>query len=162
MKELLRKYSNNIEEILEPGTLDGGDIMRVENHFYIRQSQRTNKAGADQLISLLKKYGFTGSTVPVCNLLHLKTGVTYLGNNNLLISEQYLNEPSFKDFNHIKVTDEESYASNCLLINQNLIVPQGFPKTLKNVYNLGYRIFELNIHEYRKIDGGLTCLSLIL
>ena len=161
IKEILKKYSRQIEEINEPGTLDGGDVMRAENHFYIGLSLRTNKNGASQLISILEKYGFTGSTVPLAKMLHLKSGVSYLGNNNLLMSEFFINEPAFKKLNQIIVSEQESYAINCLLINQNLIVPEGFPQVLKSVENLGFKIYQINIHEYRKIDGGLTCLSLL-
>lgn len=161
IKEVLKKYNNQIEEIKEPGTLDGGDVLRAENHFYIGLSLRTNKDGSNQLISILEKYGFTGSTVPVAKGLHLKSSVTYLGNNNLLISELFNNEAAFKNFNKISIPEEESYATNCLLIHKNLILPEGFPQTLKSVENLGFKIYVINVHEFRKIDGGLTCLSLL-
>ncbi|MCK4980293.1 MAG: N(G),N(G)-dimethylarginine dimethylaminohydrolase, partial [Candidatus Delongbacteria bacterium] len=78
MKDVLNKFYKNIKEIVFPGTLDGGDIMMVKDHYYIGLSDRTNIQGADQLISILEKYGMTGSVVEMKEMLHLKTGINYI------------------------------------------------------------------------------------
>ncbi|WP_299983624.1 dimethylarginine dimethylaminohydrolase family protein [Desulfobacula sp.] len=162
-KEILKsikKYYKNIEHIKAPGTCEGGDVMRVKDHFYIGLSDRTNPEGAEQLINLLQKYGYTGSTVEMNEMLHLKTGLSYLENNNLLVAGEFINNPDFKNFNRIIIPKEENYAANSIWVNDIVIVPAGFPKTERRVKDAGYKTVTVNISEFRKLDGGLSCLSL--
>lgn len=156
----VKSFYNKIEYIKDPGTLDAGDVMMVGSHFYIGLSDRTNQEGANQLINILRRYGLNGSTVSLTTVLHLKTGVNYLENNTLLASGEFLLKPEFKDFKIIEVPSDESYASNSLWVNNIVIVPKGFPKTLKLIKNAGYNTVEVDVSEFRKLDGGLSCLSL--
>ena len=112
-KELTGLYKN-IEEIKDPGTLEAGDVMMVGNHYYIGLSERTNSFGAKQLIEILNKYGLTGSTISLEKVLHLKSGVSYLENNRLLVSGEFIIKPEFHNFNLILVDDDESYAANSI------------------------------------------------
>lgn len=155
---VLSKYKKT-ETINLPGTLDGGDIMRVGNHFYIGMSKRTNEEGAKQLAEILAKYGYTTSQIPVKKVLHLKTGITYLGSNNFISVEEFANV--FKESTVIKLDPDEFYSANCLNINNRLLIPKGFPKSKKQIIDLGYSIVEIEMTEFRKMDGGLTCLSLL-
>lgn len=148
-----------VETISHPGTLEGGDVMMVGNHFYIGLSERTNLFGANQLLGILAKYGLLGSTIPVKNALHLKSGVSYLENNNLLITNNFKNVPEFQKYNLILV-DDESYAANSLWINDKVLVPNEFPNTRKKIEQAGYLTIEVDVSEFRKLDGGLSCLSL--
>ncbi|HJO92484.1 MAG TPA: arginine deiminase family protein [Victivallales bacterium] len=150
----------NIEYIMSPGTLEGGDVMMVGNHFYIGLSARTNKEGALQLISILEKYGCSGTVVSLKEVLHLKTGLAYLENNNLLVSGEFVNSPEFKGFNKIIIEREESYSANCIWVNDRVIIPEGYPRTLEAVNKAGYETIIVDTSEFRKIDGGLSCLSL--
>ena len=129
MKKVLIGLYGKVEEIKEPGTLEAGDVMMVGNHYYIGLSERTNLLGANQLIAILNKYGMTGSTVTLEKVLHLKSGVSYLENNNLLVTGEFIQKPEFQKFNQIIVDEDESYAANSLWINGNVLVPKGFPKT---------------------------------
>ncbi|MBI4454043.1 N(G),N(G)-dimethylarginine dimethylaminohydrolase [Candidatus Woesearchaeota archaeon] len=156
--EIISNYKK-IRCIKSPGTIDGGDILRINNHFYIGLSKRTNKAGAKQLAIILSKDGYTSSTIPVKSVLHLKTGVTYISNNNLIAIKEFSNR--FKLFNIIKVDEDENYSANCLFVNNFLMVPKGFPKTKQKISELRYNIIEVEMSEFRKMDGGLTCLSLL-
>lgn len=158
ISDILSNYKS-IETINAPGNLDGGDIMRVDNHFYIGITKRTNEEGARQLTGYLSKYGYTSSQVPVKNLLHLKTGVAYLGNNNFIAVDELTKE--FPSSNVIALSEDESYSANCLRVNNNLLIPKGFPKSKKQIINLRYNIIEVEMSEFRKMDGGLTCLSLL-
>ena len=160
MKQVLSGYFKSIEEIQSPGTLDGGDVMMVSDHYYIGLSDRTNESGAEQLILILEKYGMTGSKVTMSEMLHLKTGVNYLENNHLLTAGEFVENLIFKDFNKTVIDAEEAYAANSLWINNTVIVPQGFPNTLNKIKGLGYKTIEVDVSEYRKLDGGLSCLSL--
>ncbi len=160
MKKVLIGLYGKVEEIVEPGTLEGGDVMIVGYHYYIGLSDRTNSFGAKQLIEILKKYGLTGSTISLEKFLHLKSGVSYIENNNLLVSGEFIEKLEFKKFNLILVDDDESYAANSLWINDTVLVPLGFPKTKKKIEQLGYNTIEVDVSEFRKLDGGLSCLSL--
>jgi dimethylargininase len=148
-----------IETIKFPGTLDGGDILRVENHFFIGISGRTNRDGARQLSAILSKYGYTASETEVESGLHLKSGIAYLGKGNFISVEGF---SKIAGSSGIIISDpEESYSANCLAVNDFLVIPKGFPKSKKKIIELGYNIIELDMSEFRKMDGGLTCLSLL-
>jgi dimethylargininase len=160
MKEVLKGYYKDIEEIRSPGTIEAGDIMMVGSHFYIGLSNRTNSAGAEHMISILNKYGMSGSTVKLEKVLHLKTGLAYLENNNLVACGEFLSSPEFKKFNIIEIPEEESYAANCVWINNNVLVPEGYPVTKRRIMAAGYNVIDVDVSEFRKLDGGLSCLSL--
>ena len=87
--------ADKIEYIKAPGTLEGGDVMMVGDHFYVGRSARTNEEGIRQFIAILEKYGLSGSEVPLEKVLHLKTGVNYLENNNMLVSGEFIDKPDF-------------------------------------------------------------------
>lgn len=160
MKRELKRFYSHIEEIETPGTVEAGDIMMVGNHFYIGLSERTNDDGAAQMITLLNKYGYSGSAIFMNNMLHLKTGVAYLEDNNLLAFGEFLVEDEFRNFNIIEIDEDESYSANCIWVNNYVIVPKGFPKTRDKIINAGYAIMEIDVSEFQKLDGGLSCLSL--
>jgi dimethylargininase len=160
MKKVMEGWYGNVEEIKHPGTLEAGDVMMVENHFYIGLSKRTNLLGAQQLIAILNKYGKAGSTVALEKVLHLKSGVSYLENINLLVTGEFIHKPEFQKFNRIIVDEDESYAANSVWVNGNVLVPKGFPKTIMKIEQLGYKVLEVDVSEFRKLDGGLSCLSL--
>ena len=160
IKEALKSFYSCIETISAPGTLDGGDIMRVENHFYIGLSARTNEAGAGQLANILNKYGYTVSKVKMEKFLHLKSGLAYLENNNLLVAGEFIHHQEFEKFNRIIVREPEGYAANCIWVNDVVLVPLGFPKTKAAVERAGYNVLTVDVSEFRKLDGGLSCLSL--
>lgn len=151
---------DRIEYIKSPGTLEGGDVMMVGDHFYVGRSNRTNEEGIRQFIAILNKYGLTGSEVPLTEVLHLKTGVNYIENNNMLVSGEFIDKPDFKTFNKIIVPEGEAYASNCIWMNGTVIVPEGYPTVLEAVKKAGYKAVTVDTSEYRKLDGGLSCLSL--
>lgn len=160
IRDIAVKLNRNIEEISSPGTLEGGDVLMAGTHFFIGLSGRTNTEGALQLINILEKYGMTGSTVELKDFLHLKSGVAYLGNNCLLASGEMINKSEFLSFNILKVNEDESYAANCVRINDYVIVPEGFPESRKMIEDAGFRTKSVNVSEFRKLDGGLSCLSL--
>ena len=158
--EAVEEFYPSLEQINLPGTVEAGDIMMVDEHFYIGLSARTNVQGAEQLIDILGKYNLTGSMVEMSELLHLKTGVSYLESNNLLTFGELHNNPIFKQFKCIEISADESYAANSVWINGTVLVPKGFPKALKAIKQLGYQTREIAMSEFQKLDGGLSCLSL--
>ena len=160
IKRVLREYYSNIEEAREPGTVEGGDIMMVGSHFYIGLLRRTNESGAQQVIGYLEKYGLNGSVIRLEKVFHLKTGVAYLEQNNLVASGEFLTKEEFQKFNILKIEKDESYAANCIWVNDMVLMPKGYPKARETVEDAGYLIREVDVPEFRKLDGGLSCLSL--
>ena len=157
---LLKQKFNNIEAIEAPGTIEGGDIMMIGDHYYIGLSERTNLEGAKQIIQILSKYGMSGSTISLNKVLHLKTGLSYLEENNLVVCGAFINDASFRRYNPIEIPEKESYAANCIWVNESVIIPLGYPTTKQRITNAGYPVIETDVSEFKKLDGGLSCLSL--
>lgn len=160
MHKVIKEYYDHIEMIKHPGTLEAGDVMMVGSHFYIGLSERTNKDGAEQFIHILENNGMTGSLIEFSGMLHLKSGISYLEHNNLLAVDILTKHADFSKFNIIPVPEHESYAANSVWINGNVLTPSGYPETKKNLQNAGYETIVLDVSEFRKLDGGLSCLSL--
>lgn len=150
----------HVKHIVSPGTLDGGDVMMVGNHFYVGRSARTNEEGLRQFFEILKGWGLEGSEVALEFVLHLKTGVNYLEDDNMLVSGEFVTKPDFMKYNKIEIPEDESYAANCIWMNGTVIVPEGYPTVLAAVQDAGYETLTVDTSEYRKLDGGLSCLSL--
>lgn len=159
IEESIRKY-HSLTYIKKPGTVDGGDICQAGDHFFIGISERTNHEGARQLESILSKYGFSSSFINVNHTLHLKSGFNYIGDNYLLIHEQFSDNPEIRNWKKIIVPEKEAYAANIVRINDYLLVAEGFPETLKKLKRLNLKLITIDISEFRKMDGGLSCLSL--
>ena len=160
IKKIAKEIFPKVEYIRSPGTVDAGDILMVESHFYIGISERTNINGANQIIEILEKYGNTGSGIKLEDVLHLKSGVAYLENNTLVVSGEFINNSEFRKYNRIIIENDESYAANCLWINGKVLIAKGFPGTKNMIEEAGYETIEIDVSEFRKIDGGLSCLSL--
>ncbi len=158
--EVIKKFYNNLEYIKKPGTLEGGDVMMVKDHFYIGLSKRTNREGAKQLIKALGKYGMSGSIVEMSEMLHLKSGLAYLGDNVLIVVGEFINKVEFKKFNKILVDEDETCSANCIRVNNYVLVPAGYPKIKEKIEKAGFETIVVDTSEYRKVNGGLSCLSL--
>ena len=158
--DVLQSLYAELEMIYAPGTLEGGDVMRVDRHFYIGLSHRTNMAGAQQLIDILKKYDYSASIVPLRHVLHLKTGLSYLGDNILLVTGEFVDNPNFEDFRQIVVEPDEAYAANSIRINDYVIMPEGFPNVEDALRVLDLPFKTVYLSEFQKVNGGVSCLSL--
>ena len=146
-----------------PGTLDGGDICEAGSRFFIGLSQRTNTEGARQLTACMNALGYTTSTVDIrgmTTILHLKSGISYVGENTLVVMEEMASNPEFSRFELVQVSAEESYGANCVRVNDCVLVAEGFPNLTRDLEARGFKIMVLNMSEFRKMDGGLSCLSL--
>jgi dimethylargininase len=158
--EALSLFYDHLEYIIAPGTLEGGDVLRAGDRFFIGISARTNEAGARQLALILQSVGYEATLVPLRHVLHLKTGIAYLEDNRLLAHGEFANHRQLEQFEIIPVIDREAYAANSLWVNGRVLVPAGFPLTKKAVECSGYETVPLDVSEFRKLDGGLSCLSL--
>ena len=160
IKDVLKEFYEEVEEVLAPGTVEGGDIMMVGSHFYIGISERTNANGAQQVIGFLEKFGLSGSMIKLEKILHLKTGMAYLEHNNMVACGEFLRKEELLNFNILEIYEEESYAANCVWINDRVLIPKGYPKAGETIKRAGYTIIEVEVSEFQKLDGGLSCLSL--
>lgn len=155
--------ASSVQRIQAPGTIDGGDVCEAGDHFFIGLSLRTNQAGAEQLAAWLASSGFTTSFIDICQestLLHLKSGLAYLGENRLVVTDALARREEVASYKHIRVSPDEEYGANCVRINDNVLIPTGCIKLADDLQKLGYRTTVLEMSEFQKMDGGLSCLSL--
>jgi dimethylargininase len=163
IRETVLRFFPKHYAIVAPGTLDGGDICEAENHFFIGLSQRTNEEGARQLADSLVKEGYTSSTMDIrgmTGILHLKSGVSYIGDHTFVLMNELADNPQFKGYRIIRVSATESYAANCVRVNEHVLMPSGFPGLEADLRQNGFKPLVLDMSEFRKMDGGLSCLSL--
>jgi dimethylargininase len=160
---LLRRFKGKLEQIEPPGTLDGGDVCQADNHFLIGLSTRTNEAGAQQLAGILASHQYTASIVDIRghpSLLHLKSGIAYLGDRRFLVAPGFPPHKAISVHDKIEVAALEAYAANSVRVNDDVLIAAGFPGLASTLAGLGYRIRALDMTEFGKMDGGLSCLSL--
>ena len=160
MERILSQFYPRVLHMEEGGTLEGGDVMRVDDHYYIGLSDRTNERGAAQLTSALEDFGMTASRVNLEEMLHLKTGLSYLEDGVLLMTGEFAHMDIFKKYKCIEIPEEEAYGANCIRVNDYVIVPQGYETTRALIQGAGMKTLAVDTSEYRKLDGGLSCLSL--
>jgi len=160
--ELCRLFPS-IHEIHSPGTLDGGDVCEAGKHFFIGISDRTNEDGARQLAEVLASNGFTHSLVDtdgISGLLHLKSGVAHLRDNTLIVTEALAHRQEFRGYDLIHVDPGDEYAANCIEVNGRVLIAAGYPRFEAKLRALDYETIALEMSEFQKMDGGLSCLSL--
>jgi dimethylargininase len=159
----LASFYSPLHFIREPGTLDGGDICQADNHFFIGISNRTNEAGAEQMSDLLTSFNYTSTLVDIRRvegILHLKSGLAYLGDNRLVVIDSLARRKEFSHYDLVRVTSDEQYAANCVRVNGYVLIAAGYPGLERSLRNLGYEPLLLEMSEFQKMDGGLSCLSL--
>jgi dimethylargininase len=152
-----------LQSIAAPGTVDGGDICEAGEHVFIGISARTNEAGAQQLAALLHSAGYTPHCIDIRaidGILHLKSGLSWLGDGRLLLIEALAAQPAFAAFERVLVESDEAYAANAVRVNEYVFIAAGYRRTAARLRELGYALVELDMSEFRKMDGGLSCLSL--
>jgi dimethylargininase len=167
MRICLQNFYAELPAIEAPGTVDGGDICEADGHFLIGVSARTNEDGARQLAQHLHRWGYASSVIDIkANpaLLHLKSGIAYLSDGLWVVQdgiERELRSHTGIDVRDvITVTPEEAYAANCVRVNGAVLVPAGYPLLKSAVEARGCRLVRLEMSEFKKMDGGLSCLSL--
>jgi len=153
-----------LDSIDAPGTVDGGDVLETNAGFLIGISERTNQAGAHGLAALLQARGHAAHVValaPSPERLHLKTGISWIG--SMAVAVRPLAEAAKSiGLEVIVVSDEEAYGANCIRVNDRLLLPAGCPVLVRQLRERGHRVHVLDMSEFRKMDGGLSCLSLRL
>jgi dimethylargininase len=147
--------------LVEPATLDGGDVMRIGRLVFVGLSQRTNREGIAQLHDILQPYDYQVQPVEVTGCLHLKSACSYIGNNTILVNRSLIDAERFREFELIDVPNEEPAAANALLVRDVVIMPASFPKTRSLLEQRGFRVQTIDLSELQKAEAGVTCTSLI-
>lgn len=160
VRAAVSRFFDPVAEIAPDGTLDGGDVMAAGRRLFIGLSRRTSAAGAGALAALLQPHGYIAATVPLRHVLHLKTGVVPLDDDTLVVAGEFADRPEFRGFTRIVVDPGEEYAANCLWINDRVLVADGYPRLRARIEAAGFATIVLDMSEFRKLDGGLSCLSL--
>ena len=158
--DVLRHY-RPLKTIEPPGTIDGGDLLRVGNTIFAGLSTRSNQSGIRQLRDIVADFGMTVTTVETTKCLHLKSAVSEVAPGTLLINTDWISSSAFKDFELIPVDKEETHAANALRIGNNLIYPSSFPRTMKTLVSRGIDVIPVDLTELQKAEGAVTCCSLI-
>jgi dimethylargininase len=148
--------------IAAPGTLDGGDVLRVGRRVFAGLSARSNHDGIDQLREMLSRHGYTVEALPVSGCLHLKSAVTQVGPDAVLVNPQWVDRAAFERYERLEVDPAEPYAANALLIGGAVIYPTAFPRTAARLEQAGVRVEHTDLSELAKAEGAVTCCSVIL
>ena len=163
MAPVLQAAFGGFARIEAPGTVDGGDICETDSGVLIGVGARTNRTGGEQLAAHLAKLGLASEIVditPIAGLLHLKTGISYLGEGRMAVAPELTGLPCLKRYETVVLAADEAYAANCIRVNDTVLIAAGYPRFAEALDKLGYRTLALDMSEFRKMDGGLSCLSL--
>lgn len=159
------QYRANVARIRAPGTLEGGDVLRIGRRLFVGLTTRSNREGIAQFAAIVQPYGYAVVAVPVTGSLHLKTACTALDADTLLLNPAWLDVAPFAGFETIAVPADEAFAANVLPVGGCLVTNAAFPRTLERVsahaQRAGLRVVPVDISEFGKAEAGLTCMSLI-
>lgn len=160
-----------VARIQPPGQIDGGDVLRMGKRLFVGLSTRTNRAGIEGLQSIAAPYGYEVIAVPVLGCLHLKSGVTALDEETLLVNSSWIDTTPLDGFRFVEVAEDEPGGANVLHIGgqglmsrvliSRVLISTVFPKTMERVAGKGFNVVPVDNSEFVKAEGGLTCCSLI-
>jgi dimethylargininase len=160
LADTLSRY-RPIKFLVEPATLDGGDVLRAGRFVFVGLSQRTNREAFSQLSDLLGAYGYQVQPVEVRGCLHLKSACSYIGSDTMLVNRFWIDAEQLRGFELIDIPDEEPAGANALLVKDVVIIPASFPKTQALLEKRGFRVRTIDLSELQKAEAGVTCSSLI-
>jgi dimethylargininase len=160
LAEAISKF-RKLEHVTLPGTLEGGDILRIGRKLFVGVTKRSNAEGIRQLAGILAPHDYEVIAVPVTGCLHLKSAVTFLGGDTLLANRAWFDAAPFAAYDWIDVDPAEPHAANALALANTVIFPASFPRTRARIESAGFHVTPLDISELQKAESGLTCSSLI-
>jgi len=160
LAEALSKF-RKLEYVSLPGTLEGGDVLRIGQKLFVGLTRRSNAEGIRQLAAILAPHHYEVVAVPVTGCLHLKSAVTYLGRNALIANRAWFDAAPLAGFEWVDVDPAEPHAANALALGGTVIFPASFPHTRARIETRGFSVTPLDISELQKAESGLTCSSLL-
>ena len=163
VEPVLREYRRDIRRIEPPATLEGGDVLRVGRRLLVGLSCRTNAAGVAVFAEIVRPFGYTVEAVPLRGCLHLKTACTALDEQTLIVNPAWLDVNDLPPgFRHVAVPDDEPWAANVLPIGGSILLAAGQDRTTDLIRRVGFDVRPVDISEFAKAEGGVTCLSILL
>jgi dimethylargininase len=147
--------------ITSPGTLEGGDVLRVGRTFFVGQTPRTNAEGTRQLREALGPHGYEVHPATPDGCLHLKSAVTWIGDETLLVNPAWVDVDLFARWQCVPVAPEEPFAANALPVGEVVHVAASAPATRRKLEALGFATVSLDVSEFEKAEAALTCLSIL-
>lgn len=159
VRPLARKLGYAVREIELPGTLDGGDVLKVGTTVYVGRGGRTNGEGIAQLREIVSPLGYTVVPVPVTKVLHLKSAVTALPDGTVVGYAKHVDNPAL--FGRFLALPEPG-AAVVVLSEDSVLMASSVPKSVALVESLGYRVVTVDVTEFEKLEGCVTCLSVRL
>src|SRR6266436_2391834 len=160
LAEALSKF-RKLEYVSLPGTLEGGDVLRIGQKLFVGLTRRSNAEGIRQLAAILAPHHYEVVAVPVTGCLHLKSAVTYLGRNALIANRAWFDAAPLAGFEWVDVDPAEPHAANALALGGTVNFPASFPHTRARIETRGFSVTPLDISELQKAESGLTCSSLL-
>jgi len=150
-----------VAEIKAPGTLDGGDVLRIGKRVFVGLSQRSNQSAIDQLAASVQPFGYSVTAVPMQQCLHLKSSVTALSDDTVLINTDWVDAAYFSAYRQIRVATSEPHAANVVRLPGQILMPTGFPQTQAELLAQGFAVITVNVSELQKAEGAVTCCSVL-
>ncbi len=144
-----------------PATLDGGDVLCMGRVVHVGASARSNHEGIEQLRRLVAPFGYRVESVPLTGCLHLKTAVTQVSHDLLLINPDWVDAKYFPDYRTIHVDPDEPFAANAVWLGDRVLYSTSFPRTAELLRRAGIDVRALDMSETEKAEGGVTCCSVI-
>jgi len=151
----------NIYRIQSPATVDGGDILRFGKTIYVGLSIRSSEEAIGQMEAILEPRGYKVRAVRVTGCLHLKSAVTQVSEDTLLINPEWISKDDFPGMQFIEVDPSEPYAANAVLVHSTIIFPSAFPKTREKLKEMDIPMLVVDADELAKAEGAVTCCSLL-
>ena len=158
--QALAKF-RKLEYVSLPGTLEGGDVLRIGGKLFVGLTRRSNAEGIRQLAAILAPHNYEVIAVPVSGCLHLKSAVTHLGGNTLLANRAWFDTTPLAGYEWVDVDPAEPHAANALALADTIIFPASFPRTRAHIETHGFHVTSIDISELQKAESGLTCSSLL-
>jgi dimethylargininase len=158
--QVLSPY-RNLFHIKPPATVDGGDVLVVGKTMFVGISGRSNQSALEQMQAILSPFGYAVRRAEVTGCLHLKSAVTQVGKNLLLVNPAWVHKDDFPSMEFIEVIPSEPYAANAVMIGDTVIYPTAFPKTRARLQAAGLNLILVDASELAKAEGAVTCCSIL-
>ena len=158
---VLRRYCQ-LEYTQAPATFDAGDALTIDRRVYVGRAARTNQAGIEFLTILLSRHGYEVVSVPLSGCLHLKSAINYLGNDTVLLNPQWIPRDLFAQYAQVDVDPQEPMGVSALLVGEQLLLSSNYPRTVERVEARKFTPRVLDLGEFHRAEGGLTCLSILI
>lgn len=161
IEDELKKHRPTVR-IQLPATIEGGDVLRIGRKLFAGLSRRTNAAGIDELRTIVRKFEYEVIPVPMRDCLHFKTGCSALPDGTLLVNEAWVAIESLQEFRLIPIPSAEPWGANVLSLGREVVMPAGHPATMELIREMGFPVRTVDLSEFAKAEGGVTCLSILL